>query len=680
MNEYKGRAINSGTIIGKAYLLGNGEITVEKEDIADCDEQIKRLKESVANTIKKLEKSKEKVKMSHGNEGADILNTHILLLEDDSNDSLIQNAVDYINQNKVNAEFAMEKTGNLMAEEFEKGTSDYLRARSEDIIHLKKQIIGDLMNITDDSNVTKPSIIVADEVSPETLTSIDKTLLLGIVTRKGSVLSHTAILAKNMNIPYLTGVMYEDGSIENDTEIAIDGKNEKVYVSPDEDMLNVLNEQMRTEKEKAASNKANAMECIEKSPIKLYANIGRPKDITGETEKFAMGIGLFRSEFLYMDRDELPSEEEQYDRYVRVLDSMGGKPVIIRTIDIGADKEARCVELPKEDNPALGTRGIRIGFSNPLLFETQLRALLRASYNRNLKVMFPMITAKWEVEKAIDKIHEVAEMLENEKKEYAIPSIGIMIETPAAVLTLDSIAPLIDFVSIGTNDLTQYTIALDRCADHLSAYYDSHHEAVLKLIEMTAVTAHKHGIEVGICGELGADVSLAEFYVKIGIDELSMATPKIIDMAAALSEIDITKVKAQAASPKSTVMEDIAAPVDGYVIPMEDIPDEAFAGGLMGKCVGIYPDTGVITAPFDGEITMVAKTKHAFSIKNSSGLELLIHVGIDTVELNSRGFHNTLKEGMNVAKNQELMTFDIDKIKEAGYSPIVVVVKMEKQI
>lgn len=666
MNTYSGILANPGLAIGKLYYMDKTEISIVRKTCSDTEIEIKRLEEAFFAVITSLESVRDKVITTHGKDSAETLSAHILILSDKDKKSILGRSIEYIKTNEVNAEYAVKIAGSSIAAEFASSSSDYLSARSEDIEHLTKMILAKLtgQNHTTNEMPNEPFVLAAIELSPEDLISINPKLILGIVTKKGSVLSHTAILAGNLNVPYLTNVKFDN--LVSGSLVAIDGESKEFIVEPDESTIHKLNESIKETKDKVSLDLTNAEELVKNCPIKLCANIGKPEEAYRAIENHAQGIGLFRSEFLYMDRECAPSEEEQYDAYVQVLDAMGGKPVTIRTIDIGADKLTKCVALPNEENPALGTRGIRISFANPEIFESQLRALLRAAYGRNLRIMFPMITSEWEVKKAIDEVKRIANQLENEGVQYSIPKIGIMVETPAAALTIDSFAPYIEFISIGTNDLTQYTLALDRVNDSLCEYLIPHHEAILKLIRIITETAHKYDIEVGICGELGSDVNLLSDFAKLKIDEISMSSGKIISVASKLGEFK-----------SSDLSMNIVSPIKGYIVPMKDIPDETFAGGLLGPCVGILPDDGTIFSPCDGKISMVAKSLHAFSIKRDLGDEVLVHVGIDTVKLDGRGFFNELKVGQRVTAGEKLMSFDMKLIIESGFSPMVVVVKLE---
>lgn len=550
MITYSGKTVNEGIAVAKVQILKGNVASKERVSDCDVDRECERLSTSLNAVKDKLKASADEAS------GAtkEIMEVHALLLEDESEGSLFGRANGIIREEAVNAEYAVNKSVELICDEFEKMQSDYLRARSEDVIHVGKMIINALCGYEDDFKLSQPSIIVTSELSPEVLSSLPKELVKGIVTMTGSPLSHTAIIAGNMNIPYITGVRFEDeggispaahGEDSDESKMSIiDATKGVLYYDADASMIDEYKKQAEQKADEEKENIKKLGDILPLIPIKLFANIANADEALKAANGGAAGVGLFRSEFLYMDRATLPSEQEQYEAYTKALNALSGKPVIIRTIDIGADKSAECVPLPDEINPALGMRGVRISFANEDLFTTQLRALLRASYNHNLKIMFPMIASKWEVKKAIETVRKVAKTLEEEGVCIGNPSLGIMVETPAAALVLEEIAPLIDFVSIGTNDLTQYTIALDRLGSALDEYYDAHHPAVLELIKMTAKKAHAAGIEVGICGALGGDPSLAQFFMDIEIDELSMAPSKIPQMAEALKNVqDTEKIK-----------------------------------------------------------------------------------------------------------------------------------------
>ena len=674
MITYSGKTVNEGIAVAKVQILKGNVASIERVSDCDVDRECERLSTSLNAVKDKLKASADEASGTT----KEIIEVHALLLEDESEGSLFGRANGIIREEAVNAEYAVNKSVELICDEFEKMQSDYLRARGEDVIHVGKMIINALCGYEDDFKLSQPSIIVTSELSPEVLASLQREFVKGIVTVTGTPLSHTAIIAGNMNIPYITGISQplEEIGLDESKMAILDATKGVLYFDSDELMIDEYKKKSEREADKAKENIKKLRDIMPHLPVKLYANIASADEALLAAEGGAAGVGLFRSEFLYMDRETLPSEQEQYEAYVRALDAFDGKPVIIRTIDIGADKSAECVSLPKETNPALGTRGIRISFSNEELFTTQLRALLRASYNHNLKVMFPMIASRWEVEKAIDTVKKVAAALKEEGIPTGNPSMGIMVETPAAVLTLEEIAPLIDFVSIGTNDLTQYTLALDRLSGKLDEYYDAHHPAVLTLISMAAKKAHLAGIEVGICGALGADTSLAQFFIDIGIDELSMSPNKIPLMADAIFA-KMGNSTNNGTGERAVEQQPIVAPIDGVMIPMEEIPDETFSSGIMGQCIGIYPESGEISAPIDGVVSMIAPTMHAISVKSDDGREILIHVGIDTVSLKGKGFKAQVSVGDKVSKGDVILTFDVSEIEKAGLDPTVIVINPE---
>ena len=674
MITYSGKTVNEGIAVAKIKILKGSAASIERVSVCDANRERERLVTALKAVGEKLVISADKAT----GDIKEIIAAHVLLLEDESDGSLFDRANGIIREEAVNAEYAVHKAMELVCDEFSKTQSDYLRARGEDVHHVGKMIINELCGCEDDFQLSEPSIIVTSELSPEVLASLQREFVKGIVTVTGTPLSHTAIIAGNMNIPYITGISQplEEIGLDESKMAILDAIKGVLYCDPDELMIDEYKKKSEREADKAKENIKKLRDIMPHLPVKLYANIASADEALLAAEGGAAGVGLFRSEFLYMDRETLPSEQEQYEAYVRALDAFDGKPVIIRTIDIGADKSAECVSLPKETNPALGTRGIRISFSNEELFTTQLRALLRASYDHNLKIMFPMIASRWEVEKAIDTVKKVAAALKEEGIPTGNPSIGIMVETPAAVLTLEEIAPLIDFVSIGTNDLTQYTLALDRLSGKLDEYYDAHHPAVLTLISMAAKKAHLAGIEVGICGALGEDTSLAQFFIDTGIDELSMSPNKIPLMADAIFA-RMGNSTNNGTGERAVEQQPIVAPIDGVMIPMEEIPDETFSSGIMGQCIGIYPESGEISAPIDGVVSMIAPTMHAISVKSDDGREILIHVGIDTVSLKGKGFKAQVSVGDKVSKGDVILTFDASEIEKAGLDPTVIVINPE---
>jgi len=403
---------------------------------------------------------------------------------------------------------------------------------------------------------------------------------------------------------------------------------------------------------------------------RVCANIGGPKDIPALFASGADGVGLFRTEFLFLDREDAPSEEEQLEAYLSVARAMNGKETVIRTMDLGSDKRARWIRLPEEKNPALGCRGLRLSLKEENLFRIQLRALLRAAVSGNIKIMVPMVSLGWEVDAVRERIAACARELEAEGTAYSVPPLGIMVETPAAALISDQLAEKADFFSIGTNDLTQYVLALDREAQGLEDYFNPCHEAVMRLIGMTAEAAHRKNIPVCVCGELAGKSEAVGKLIELGVDSLSVSVGKVGQVKKLAIEAERT---CSASDIKKADDTSIAAPADGKLIPMDEIPDPVFASGTMGECVGILPENGNIYAPCDGVVSGIAGTKHAITFTASDGREILVHVGIDTVNLKGKGFEVLTEEGKAVRKGEQVMTADLDVIRGAGLSTMVLV-------
>lgn len=462
-----------------------------------------------------------------------------MMLEDDDYQDSIRSM---IRNEQVNAEYAVAVTGDNFAKMFSDMDDEYMQARSADVKDISERLVRNLgkEEQTDWDNM-EPSLIVADDLTPSETVQMDKNKILAFVTVHGSTNSHTAILARMMNIPALIGVPLNLEKLHNGTCAVVDGKEAAFYLEPDDDRIRLVKEaQQKEQEQRSLLDRYKGRESVTKSgrKIHLYANIGSVSDVAYVLENDAEGIGLFRSEFLYLGRTELPDETEQFNAYRQVLQMMAGKKVVIRTLDIGADKNVDYLGLGKEDNPAMGYRAIRICLEQPDIFKTQLRALLRAAKYGELAIMYPMIISVEEVRSIKEIVAEVARELEAENIPYAVPEQGIMIETPAAVMMSSELAELVDFFSIGTNDLTQYTLAIDRQNSRLDRFYNPHHEAVLRMIQMTVDGAHKHGKWVGICGELGADTTLTERFVRMGIDELSVSPSMVLGVRSKICEME----------------------------------------------------------------------------------------------------------------------------------------------
>lgn len=539
MEKYIGKSVYKGIAIGPVSVLNKKDNVVKRVHIDQVDEELKRLDAAKERTFDQLGSLYDKALQEVGEVNAAIFEVHQMMLEDDDYQDAIRNM---ICNEEVNAEYAVAVTGDNFAEMFASMDDEYMQARSADVKDISNRLISNLNGEEQiDWSTMEPSIIVADDLTPSETVQMDKSKILAFVTVHGSTNSHTAILARMMNIPALIGVPLQLELLHNGMCAIVDGKEGVFCLEPDEDQINRAKAAQQKEQEQNnLLNNYKGRETVTKSgrKIHLYANIGNVSDVAYVLENDAEGIGLFRSEFLYLGRTELPDETEQFNAYRQVLQTMAGKKVIIRTLDIGADKKVDYLGLGEEDNPAMGYRAIRICLEQPEIFKTQLRALLRAAKYGSLAVMYPMIISVEEVCSIKKIVEEVAAELEKENIPYAIPEQGIMIETPAAVMMSEELAELVDFFSIGTNDLTQYTLAIDRQNNKLDRFYNPHHEAVLRMIQMTINGAHKHGKWVGICGELGADTTLTERFIQMGIDELSVAPSMVLGVRSTICEME----------------------------------------------------------------------------------------------------------------------------------------------
>lgn len=539
MEKYIGKSVYKGIAIGPVSVLNKKDNVVKRVHIDQVDEELKRLDAAKERTFDQLGSLYDKALQEVGEVNAAIFEVHQMMLEDDDYQDAIRNM---IRNEEVNAEYAVAVTGDNFAEMFASMDDEYMQARSADVKDISNRLISNLNGEEQiDWSTMEPSIIVADDLTPSETVQMDKSKILAFVTVHGSTNSHTAILARMMNIPALIGVPLQLELLHNGMCAIVDGKEGVFCLEPDEDQINRAKvAQQKEQEQNNLLNNYKGRETVTKSgrKIHLYANIGNVSDVAYVLENDAEGIGLFRSEFLYLGRTELPDETEQFNAYRQVLQTMAGKKVIIRTLDIGADKKVDYLGLGEEDNPAMGYRAIRICLEQPEIFKTQLRALLRAAKYGSLAVMYPMIISVEEVCSIKKIVEEVAAELEKENIPYAIPEQGIMIETPAAVMMSEELAELVDFFSIGTNDLTQYTLAIDRQNNKLDRFYNPHHEAVLRMIQMTINGAHKHGKWVGICGELGADTTLTERFIQMGIDELSVAPSMVLGVRSTICEME----------------------------------------------------------------------------------------------------------------------------------------------
>ena len=539
MQCFQGKSVYKGIAMGPVVVLKKNDYQVKRTRIEDAEAEAARVDVALKASQEQLQKLYDKAVKEVGEASAAIFEVHQMMLEDEDYLEAIQNM---IRTEQVNAEYAVAVTGDNFAEMFASMDDDYMKARSADIKDISERLVRNLSGQGDvDLSSIEPSVIVADDLSPSETVQMDKDKILAFVTVHGSTNSHTAILARMMNIPALIGVPLELEKIHNGTRAIVDGREAVFYLDPEEEQIRQAEAAQQTEQRlRSLLAEYKGRESVTKSgrKVNVYANIGSVSDVAYVLENDAEGIGLFRSEFLYLGRDSLPDETEQFNAYRQVLQMMAGKKVIIRTLDIGADKNVDYLGLGKEDNPAMGYRAIRICLEQPEIFKTQLRALLRAAKYGTLAIMYPMIISVEEVLDIQKIVAEVAKELEEEKLPYAIPEQGIMIETPAAVMMSEELAEHVDFFSIGTNDLTQYTLAIDRQNNRLDRFYNPHHEAVLRMIQMTVDGAHKHGKWVGICGELGADTTLTTRFVQMGIDELSVAPSMVLNVRSKICEME----------------------------------------------------------------------------------------------------------------------------------------------
>lgn len=539
--KYTGKSIFKGVAIGRIMIYGKKEQPVKREKIKDTDAEVRRYEAAKEKAIADLGELYEDAVKKVGKDNAEIFNVHAMLLQDDDFNDSIHNMIE---SQKVNAEYAAAVTGENFSKMFAEMDDDYFKARSADMKDIAERLVKVLSGREDKTVFDQPVIIAADDLMPSETVQLDKDKVIAFVTRYGSSNSHTAILARTMNIPALINIPV-DPSWDGQMAI-VDGHTGTLYLDPEASTL--AEEQKKLDQDleqrrllQELKGKPNVT--LDGREINLFANIGGPKDLVSVLQNDAGGIGLFRSEFLYIGRDELPTEEEQFQAYKQVAETMAGRLVVIRTLDIGADKKADYLHLEPEANPALGFRAIRICLTRPEIFRTQLRALFRASAFGNIAIMYPMITSLEEIR----QIREIADSVKKELDDAGVPykkdiQQGIMIETPAAAIMTDVLAPEVDFFSIGTNDLTQYTLAMDRQNDKLDAFYQPHHPAVLRLIQTTIENGHKGGAWVGICGELGADTTLTETFIQMGVDELSVSPAMVLPVREAIRKSHAKRV------------------------------------------------------------------------------------------------------------------------------------------
>jgi len=536
MQIFEGTGVYSGIAIGKIAVLEKDVETVKRREIDNPETEWQRFEDAVKVATQELDLLYEKALTQVGEENAVLFEIHKMMLFDNDFQSSIK-AI--IFDESVSSEWAVAKTSETLQDKFSKMDTDYMQARASDVKDISERLIRILTGTSEKiESFREPVILYADDLAPSETIKLDKSKILAFVTEKGSKNSHTAILARTMNIPAIIGVGLTT-DLSGKMAIA-DGFSGKVYIDPEKDILDKMEEKLKEEKKKREllkELKGKETKTLDGTKIKLFANIGNVSDLDQAIENDAEGIGLFRSEFIFLENNRLPTEDEQFEIYKTVAQKMNEKVVIIRTLDIGADKNAEYLGLLREDNPALGLRGIRLCLEHPEIFKTQIRAILRASVFGNIWVMYPMITSLSEIKKIKDILKDAENELKEEGFAYKIPPQGIMIETPAAAILSDVLSKEVDFFSIGTNDLSQYALAIDRQNPAIDKYFDPHSEAILRLIEMTVKNAKKEGIFVGICGELGGDLTLTEWFLKIGADEISTSSPNILPLKKHIREI-----------------------------------------------------------------------------------------------------------------------------------------------
>lgn len=540
MEALNGKSVFGGIAIGKIKIFDKGESVVKRTRVEDIQAEITRFEDAKETAKKQLGALYDKALIEVGEVNAMIFEVHQMMLDDLDYVEAIRHMIEGQN---VNAEFAVATVGDNFAEMFAAMDDDYMKARAADVKDISDRVVAILQGKQDIGVLSdEPVIIVADDLAPSETVLLDKSMVLAFVTRHGSTNSHTAILARTMNIPALIGIDYSDDM--DGKQAIVNGYDGIFYVDPEASVMKEFQEKQKDDLDKKRlllELKGKEDVTIDDKHIHLYANIGSVADVAAVLANDATGIGLFRSEFLYLGTKNYPTEDEQFAAYKTVAENMGGKKVIIRTLDIGADKQVDYFQLGKEDNPAMGYRAIRICLNEPAIFKTQLRAIYRASYYGNISIMYPMIISVNEVRQIKAIVEEVKDELDAQGIPYGEVEQGIMIETPAAVMISDLLAKEVDFFSIGTNDLTQYTLAIDRQNPKLDSIYDSHHEAVLRMIRMVVENGHKENCWVGICGELGADISLTKTFLKMGLDELSVSPSMVLKVREVIRNTDTTK-------------------------------------------------------------------------------------------------------------------------------------------
>ena len=653
MKKYTMKTAQGGTAAGTVFLIRENDVS-ENRRSAGAEYENELLKKASKQLREELTESAQRAT----GESRSILEAEIMMLGDPS---FISMACDMVKNGDVSAEQAIIQTGKALKDRFSGTNDQYILSRTDDITGLVENILRIIRGEHRD-RLDKPAVIAARQLSPACVSRLDLGMIQGIVTEKGSPVSHVSILAGDCGIPYIYGSAEAVEAISGGARVVIDDGT--LIVDPDDETYNAALKKMSGHAEKQAPSSDAPVS----SRTAIYANAGSLNDLKTAVLQGANGIGLFRTEFMFLDRKDEPSEEDQYVIYREAASIMGEHRTVIRTMDIGSDKKTEWLPLPDEKNPALGFRGIRVSLGHENIFRKQLRAIMRAAVHGNFRILLPIITSVWEVDEALRIINDCERELTESGIPCRKPDVGVMIETPAAVMIAPELAEKVSFFSIGTNDLTQYTLAIDHEEELLDRHYDPCHEAVFRMIGLICKAAHEHGITASVCGELAGNEKAIQRLLSIGVDELSVSASKV------------TKTRAKVAAAEKELIPGfmrcgIVSPADGRLVPMEDIPDETFAAGTLGKCIGIIPDNGRIYSPIDGTVTMIAETKHAFSVKSPAGDDILVHVGIDTVKLGGKGFKLRVSEGDIVTAGQPVMDVDLGIIDEAKLSAMVIVVK-----
>lgn len=659
MTRYECRTAQKGFAAGKAFAVRPEADRIYRP--GDPETETARLENAAAEMNRRLAAGKEKADPAR----AELIDAEMMLL---NGEEMLGEARRGIRESNLDATEAVRRAAEKLCAMLQESGSDYIGERCRDVLGLAEGMNAVLTGSAF-ATLREPCILIGSELSAGEITMIPPEFIRGILTETGSPTSHVSVLAGNLGVPYMYALENLQEKVKAGDYLILDTEKGSVCVNPPDEEVRVAEAQQ--EKAREAQEARRRQAAGKKTRIKICANISRAEEADGLADAGADGIGLFRTELLFLNSAAAPEEEEQFEAYRYAAEAMEGRETVIRTMDIGSDKKAAWFEMQEEINPALGLRGIRVSLARRDLFRTQLRALLRAAEYGNIRIMLPMIASVWELEEAEKEIRIAAEELDQRGEKYRIPDLGVMIETPAAVMMAPELAEKARFFSVGTNDLTQYTLAVDREAQGMELYADPLHEAVMRMISRATEAAHEKGIPVAVCGELGGNPQAMERLIRIGVDELSVSGAKLTRVRERAAEIE----EKLGQEPKAQKTEGIRSPAEGELIPMEEIPDPVFSGGMMGACVGVIPANGTICAPISGTVTTVAAAGHAVSIRGN-GEEILVHAGLDTVKMNGEGFRVHVREGDEVKQGQLILEADIDLIRARGLNPMIIVARI----